>query len=298
MHSKNRRIARSWTARVAGLSMLFPLLFVAAAPAAQRSPGITGQRLAQAAERYGSVSWPAGPARNGLPVMSLSFDGFDGGPVDFSPGAPVIRRFADGEGVDRFLVEVTVRETAGEARTVLLEYLASVSSSHKVPTLASLGIVAGDVGYVGRAPEKRISWIVFLRGNIAVRVACLDPRAVPHPEMGRIAVAIDRQILNRPALSPRDETHRITLGAIVPARPACRAGEVLTLELPLVDEAGAPVAVRWMVGGAGQGYVERNSSGTWQLHTTKEGTIDLACHVLGPNGFTSSASVTIEVGQE
>lgn len=298
MHSKNSVSARSWTARSAGLSILILLLFVGAAPAAQQSPGLAGQRLAEAAERYGSASWPAGPARGGLPVMGLFFDGFDGGPVDFNPGAPVIRRFADGEGVDRFLVEVSVRETTGEARTVLLEYLASVSSPHKVPTLASLGIAAGDIGYVGRAPEKRISWIAFLRGNIAVRVACLDPRADPHPEMGRIAAALDRQILHRSALSPSGEIQRFALAAITPARPAGSAGEVLPLELQLAGEAGAPAAIRWVVGGPGQGYVEQDDSGTWQLHTTKEGTIDLACHVLGPNGFTSTASVTIEVAKE
>ncbi len=293
MQKINAAIARSLTARVAGLSIILLLAFTAAAPAAQQSSGIAGQRLAAAAVRYESASWPAGPVRAALPLIDISFDGYTGGPVDFNPGAPVIRRFADQQGVERFLVEISVRETAAEARTVLLEYLASISSSRKVPTAASLDISAGDVGFVGRAPEKRISWIAFLRGNVAVRVACLDPRSDPHPEMDRLAAALDRQILDQPVLQD-DEKAGQTLITSLGAVPACRAGDTVPLELQLTE---APLAVQWVVGGPGQGYVEQDEAGVWRLFTTREGTIDLGCHVLGGNGFTASKSVTIEVSR-
>lgn len=294
MHNQNARIARSLTARVAGLSIIVLLAWVAVAAATQASPGIAVQRLAAAADRYQSSSWPAGPARAGLPVMDISFDGYQGGPVDFTPGAPVIRRFAGQEGVDRFLVELSVRETADAARTVLLEYLASVSSPHKVPAAASLGISAGDVGYVGRAPENRVSWIAFLRGNIAVRVVCLDPRSDPHPEMGRIAAALDLQILDQPALMAGEKVERIILASLTAAR-TCRAGSVVPLELQLT---AVPTAIQWVVGGPGQGYVEQDDAGVWRLHTTGEGAIDLVCHVLGADGFTSSAHASVDVGGE
>jgi hypothetical protein len=294
MQKIDATIPRSLTARVAGLSIFFLIAFTAAAPAVQRAPGIAGQRLAAAAARFESASWPAGPVRAALPPLTISFDGYTGGPVDFNPGAPVIRRFADQQGVECFLVEISVRETAAEARSVLLEYLASISSPGIVPTAASLGISAGDIGFVGRAPEQRISWIVFLRGNVTVRVACLDPRFDPHPEMGRIAEALDRQILDQPLLLADEKTDRILITSLR-AAPGCRAGDAVPLELKLT---AAPVAVQWVVGGPGQGYVEQDEAGVWRLYTTREGAVDLACHVLGGNGFTASASVTIEVSKE
>lgn len=295
MHIQNAAIVRSWTARVAGLSIILTLA-LAAAVAAQHTPGLAGKRLADAAERYGAASWPVGPVRAGLPVMGLSLDGYSGRPVDFTPGAPAVRRFAGEDGVERFQVEVSVRKTAGEARTVLLEYLASLSSPHQVPTAAGLGIPAGDIGFVGRAPGKRIAWIAFLRGNVAVRVSCLDPRSDPHPEMDRIASAVDSLILNQRVLTAGEKAERITITALSTARRACRAGEAVPLDLRL---SRTPAAVHWVVGGPGQGYVEKgNHSGTWRLHTTRQGAIDLSCHVLGPNGFTASRTVAIEVGRE
>lgn len=299
MNTAQTTIARSLAARAAGLWIILLFTIVAAAPAAAHAPGLVGQRLADAAERYEADKWPVGPVRTGLSLAALSIDGYSGGMVEFTPGAPVVRHFAGDDGVDRFLVEVSVRETVDQARTALLEYLASVSSPHKVPTLASLDIVAGDVGYAGRAPGKRIAWIAFLRGNIACRIVCLDPRADPHPEMGVIAAALDREILHRPVTSSKDLVPRVALvSAIVPSRTACRAGEVLPLVLHLADKSGSPAAVRWVVGGPGQGYVEQDASGIWQLHTTKEGAIELTCHVLGPNGFTDSASIALEVNRE
>lgn len=294
MKPANRTIARSVAARVAGLSIIL-LLALAAVATAQQTPGLAGQRLADAAQRYNASSWPAGPVRAGLPVLDLTLDGYSGGAVDFSPQAPAIRRYADETGVDRFLVEVSVRETAAGARTVLLEYLASVSSSRLVPTAASLGILVGDTGYVGRAPEKRISWIAFLRGNVAVRVACLDPRSDPHPEMARIASAVDRLILDQPVQPAGEKAGRIAVTSLSASRQDCRAGDIVPLEVIL---SRSPAALRWVVGGPGQGYVEQDPSGAWQLHTTKDGAIDLACHVLGPDGYTASKSVTIEVEKE
>jgi hypothetical protein len=164
-----------------------------------------------------------------------------------------------------------------------------------VPTAAELGLAVGDVGFVGRAPGKRVAWIAFIRGNVALRLVCLDPRSDPHPEMARIAAELDRLVLDRPLLPAGEAPARIAVGSLDAGRASCRAGEALPLQLEL---SGAPVAVHWVVGGPGQGYVERGHSGAWVLHTTKEGAIDLTCHVLGENGFTASGTVRIEVGAE
>jgi len=282
--------------RVIGLWVVGMLLSVAAVVAGPGAGGIPEQRLAAAAERYDAASWPAGPRRAGVPVASLGVDGYTGGAIEFFPPAPITRRFADGDGVDRVLVEVSVRETVGGARAVLLEYLASVNSLVAVPRAETLGVAVGDLGYLGRAPGDRIAWIAFIRGNIAVRVVCLDPQADPHPEMAMIATALDRQIPARP-LGPAAGTAsgRIALEALTPARAACRAGETVALEL---RASGPLAAVDWVVGGPGQGYVEQDETGAWLLHTTGAGTIELACHVLGPSGFTASMKTTVEVGED
>ena len=53
------------------------------------------------------------------------------------------------------------------------------------------------------------------------------------------------------------------------------------------------------MGGPGQGYVEKDKSGRWVLHTTKEGSIRLTCTVLGALGVATVAeSRTIEVARK
>lgn len=294
---KNRRrqqsIDRSLAVRVAGAALAL-LLAVAAAGAAEL-PGLAAKRLDETAARYEAAAWPTGPARAGLPLMAIAAEGYAGGPAELLPGPLALRRFADDEGAERLLVEVSVRETAAEARTVLLEYLASANSPAPVPRLASLDIPVGDIGFVGRAPGKRIAWIAFLRGNVAVRLVCLDPQADPHPEMAAIAAGIDRLVLEQPLPAEAGPGSRIAVTALTCGRQHCVAGDVVPLRVGLNAE---PAAVRWVVGGPGQGYVERDARGVWQLHTTKDGSIDLECRVLGPNGFTDSASVILAVAAE
>jgi len=287
---RQKTIHRSLAGRIAGA--LLALLLVAAAAGAAELPGLATKRLAEAAVRYEAAAWPSGPARTGLPLMAITADGYVGGPAELLPGAQVLRRFADDEGVERLLVELSVRHTAAEARTVLLEYLASVNSPHPVPEASGLGLAVGDAGYVGRAPGKRIAWIAFVRGNVTVRLVCLDPQADPHPEMAAIAAGIDRLVLEQPARADAGPGPRIAITALACSRRQCVAGEVVPLQLRLSAE---PAAMRWVVGGPGQGYVERDDHGVWQLHTTKHGAIDLQCHVLGPNGYTDSGTTHIEV---
>jgi len=109
---RQKTIHRSLAGRIAGA--LLALLLVAAAAGAAELPGLATKRLAEAAVRYEAAAWPSGPARTGLPLMAITADGYVGGPAELLPGAQVLRRFADDEGVERLLVELSVRHTAAE----------------------------------------------------------------------------------------------------------------------------------------------------------------------------------------
>ena len=58
------------------------------------------------------------------------------------------------------------------------------------------------------------------------------------------------------------------------------------------------VALKWVVGGAGQGYVEKDAQGRWCLHTTGPGTISLALYALGSNGVAAEKRAQVEVADD
>jgi len=152
---------------------------------------------------------------------------------------------------------------------------------------------------VGYAPGDRIAWIAFTRGNVAIRLVCLDPRAASYPPMARIAVEIDRLILDQPILVSPDQVRGPSFVEFNLSRSSCVAGQVVPLTLLLADPAGQPAALYWVVGGPGQGYVEQDKGGGWFLHTTKAGAIQLTCHALGARGIASSSpELSLQVSDE
>ncbi len=62
------------------------------------------------------------------------------------------------------------------------------------------------------------------------------------------------------------------------------AGDVLPIEVEVVDPMGGTPHFQWVVGGPGQGYVEQDADGVWQLHTTGPGVITLSLEVTGSTG--------------
>ena len=253
-------------------------------------------RIIATKERYAFDAWQRTDRRSdGFPVSALRYSGYtEEAEVDFMPGEPVVRRFRSEEGIIRFLVELSAHETAAQARELLVGYLTFVSSPKTLPTTASLGIAAGDIGFVGSSRDNRISWIAFARGNITVRICCLDPRADPHPDMAYVAKQTDRQILAQPALGLQAPLTRPVITRLDLHRSSCKAGEVVPLDL----RSTRIIAEHWVIEGSGQGYVEKDRNGQWRLHTTGSGTIKLVCHVLGSNGFATSKSVSIRVEPE
>ena len=78
-------------------------------------------------------------------------------------------------------------------------------------------------------------------------------------------------------------------------RRSCAAGDAVPIDLETTGPEGKAVALNWEVGGPGQGYIEKDEEGRWRLYTTKAGTIQITCHVLGANGVVCSGSVSINV---
>jgi len=75
----------------------------------------------------------------------------------------------------------------------------------------------------------------------------------------------------------------------------CLEGTVLQLDLDVVDPAGRQFRPRFIIGGPGQGYVERGSDGRWRLFTTGPGEITLAVEVMGSTGTFTRSQQTLLV---
>jgi hypothetical protein len=261
---------------------------------------VVDPQLAATLRSYGAESWPRGALRPGFELGKLVLAGLSGGECEFAPPAPWARRFADAAGTPRVLVEVVVADSAPLAHERLAVWLSTRNNPEPEPTASSQGIVVGDVGFVGLSAAPRISWIAFTRGNVAVRVSCLDPRVDPHPAMPAIATAIDLAILAVPPLPvPAPGKGAVVPKPVVarfaPQRASCTVGDQVVLDLDARDPAGDAVHFEFVVGGPGQGYVEADAIGRQVLHTTKEGAITLTVQASSPMGTLSEATARIDV---
>lgn len=281
------------------LVFLWILLVFASTAFAQTMEADREARLARTMQRYAAHDWPESPARQGLTLEKIRFSGFERSALDFTPGLPITLDFADAEGTPRFVVELQVAERTADARKALVAHLTYITSLNDVPTTKSRGIAAGDIGYIGYSFEQRISWIAFVRGNIYARISCLDPRANPHPDMVRLAETLDRIIRDEPVQKRGAKSAAPTIDRLQPESATLRAGQKTVLDLAVrCADKRSVAAVEWVVGGPGQGYVEKDEEGVWHLFTTRAGSIDLSCHVLADNGLTVSESVKVSVVEE
>jgi hypothetical protein len=256
-------------------------------------------QLAAVLRSYGASSWPRGALRPGFELGKLELAGLRGGECESAPPAPWARRFADANGTPRVMVEVVVADSAPLAHERLAVWLSTRNNPEPAPTANSQGIVVGDVGFVGLSAAPRIAWIAFARGNVAVRVSCLDPRDDPHPDMSAIARGIDLAILAVPVLAVPPGKAAVVpkpvIARFAPQRPSCTVGEPVVLDLDARDPAGGTPHFEFVVGGPGQGYVEADAAGRQVLHTTKEGAITLTVQATGAMGTLAEATARIDV---
>ena len=265
---------------------------------AQQAPPLPlpDPQLVLTAQRYAAATWPQGALRAGIDLDRLELPGLRGGDVEHAPPAPLMRRFADAAGVPRVLVEAVVADDVAAADARLVSWLGTVSSPAPVPTASSEGIVVGELGFVGHSAPPRISWIAFVRGNVAVRVSCLDPRVDPHPNMPGIAAAVDAAIVATRALGKGEVVPKPVVRTFTAERATCRVGENVVLAVDVRDpQPDRAPALEFVVGGPGQGYVEPDATGRYVLHTTKAGAIALVLQATGSLGSLSQATVKIDV---
>lgn len=254
----------------------------------------------EAARRiYKPEVWPKSDRHAGFDLARLTVPGYIGETVIGHDGL-VTRRFLTAE--DRkpsFQVELYVRDEAKAAHEDLLEWVASVSAKKLVPTGEQLDMAVGDISFVGpsQRPDNRPLWIAFTRGNLAVRLSAQDLRRPDAPDLVGITRRIDRGITSQKALPAGVAVPRPVIEAFACSTTECTAGDLVALELDVVDPAGGVARPSFVVGGPAQGYVEMDSEGVWQLHTTGPGAMTLIVEVMGSNGTFDTRRVMLEVGE-
>jgi hypothetical protein len=252
--------------------------------------------LLATAAKYDSAHWPVGARRAGCELGALTLGGLLGKPCERDDLA-VTRRFADAQGKDVVLIEMSVADTVGAAHATLLRHIAFVQSTKTLPTAASRGITAGDVGFVGFGGKEqdRIAWLAFAAGNVEFRVVALDPAATTQPDV-RDAVARLTALVSKSADVPAGTALPAPTIERLNAEPsACKAGESVRLDVTVKDPSGAKATLDFELSGNAQGYVEDDDTGVARFHATKEGHAIVTLFALGANGVVAQKRVEVEV---
>lgn len=271
-------------------------LFAQAGGTPSGSGDVKATVAAAAAEKYDMKHWPAGARRSGCDLGELRLSALSGSEVR-RDGAIVVRHFADAQKRDVVRVEMFVGDTAEAAHARLLQHVAFVQSTKTLPSAASRGITAGDVGFVGYGNKEmdKIAWLAFAAGNVEFRVVSLDPGAPEQPDLRDAAARLT-------ALAQKAAP--VAAGAPIPA-PAIEVfaaqdgkfaiGDAVRLDVRVQDAAGGVAKLDFEVGGTAQGYVEGDDDGFNRFHATKDGHAVVTLFALGSNGVVSEKKLELEI---
>jgi hypothetical protein len=287
------------------LKVLLGALLAVAASAQSSAPrsdversSLEQQHFARTRLVYGQTSWPRSAARAGL-ANELALAGFRSGALDSDQGR-LTREFRHTDATDApaaFVLESRVADSVEAAQELLIEWLAGLQSPARAPDAAEVGLTFGDVAFVGRsgAGPGVLSWIAFVRGNVAVRVSACDPKREPGLDLPSIAAAVDQAVASAAALETGRVPARPVIASLALPTASAVAGAVLPVDVTVADPAGGTPHLQWVVGGPGQGYVERSRDGQWRLHTTGPGPITLALEVTGSTGTWMRREIALDV---
>jgi len=248
-----------------------------------------------AAERYAVADWPRSDRRAGVRLDTVEIRELTGREIESAEPFRTNRRYGDPQ-ADRLEIDVHVRDSVDAAQCVLLGWLANTSRPDAVPTAAKEGMPVGDIGYVGwsRPAERRLSWLAFVRGNVAVRVHCFDPSADPHPDLVAIAQAVDAAIRREAPLAEKAGLPAPAIAAFATAKASCVEGDVVPVTLTVRDDAGV-ANVRFQFDGPGQAYVEGDSQKGFVLHTTGAGPLTVRVFVTNRCGVTAESLLRLSI---
>jgi hypothetical protein len=271
-----------------------------ATKASARSQAAPDAGLEQARKTYRATEWPRGVRYQGFVLGQFALPGLTGREPECLPPAPVQRHYGDDQGRDRVRIEYYLEDTAAQAHERLLGWLATRSNTDPAPTAASQGVIVGDVGYAGRSGTGagRFARLAFTRGNLAFRVLDLAPATTPPLDLGSIALALDAASQKAaPLAATATVPARPRIARFAPARSRCLAGEVVPVDLEIEDPASGRPLVQWIVGGLdqGQGYLQQDAGGRWQLHTTGKGPLVLTVCVVASTGSVASRSCELVI---
>ena len=263
---------------------------------------LAAARLEAVRAQYRADEWPKGATRDGFPLAAFVLEGWRGSAFRSDAGhlKRVFRRTEKSEVRSGFLIESFVAENAQAAHKVLLTWLAERQAPTAAEAARDRDIDVGDVGFlaVSQGDNPTLLWIAFVRGNVAVRVANVNARVQPKLDLATISGKIDATISERKALPAGATPPRATISKLVSAKRKATAGDVIRLDAQVVDPGGGTPHLQWVVGGAGQGYVEKQDDGAWYLFTTGSGKITLILEVTASTGTFTTKSIELSVGDD
>lgn len=261
------------------------------------------ERIATVRGLYDVDSWQLGAVRDGVLLGSLELSGLRGDAMR-PKGDVVIRSFtradAPADASAALLVEVAVADSVEAAQDRLVLWLAGLSSPQAAPEDTRFGVDLGQAGYVGPsgAGQRAFSWVAFVRGNVAVRLLNVDPRANPTLDLGKLAEAIDQGITARAPLAlgaavPKPQVAKLGVAAESPVV----AGQPVLLDVAVVDPLDGAPALAWNVGGVGQGYVELRGDG-WYLFPTGAGAATVTLTAVGSTGTVTTRTLDVGIADD
>ncbi|MFT4538044.1 MAG: hypothetical protein ACI841_001141 [Planctomycetota bacterium] len=246
--------------------------------------------------KYDKPAWQQGVRRTGFPVLSLQLEGWRRGQL-MTDGRLLSLPFHEGDNTrPSFVIETIVNDTIAESQDRLIDWLAGIQSPATMPTTETRGIAAGNTGYVGPAQrgENALSWVAFVRGNVAVRLLAVDPN-LSGLTMGDLSKQIDMRLKAQPALAADVSMPKAQVSSLNASSSEVTAGEAFELTYAIAAPFATDHKLEWIIGGPGQGYVEVAQSGRRYLYTTAPGSIDLIMQVTAGNGSVTTHSIQLEV---
>ena len=268
------------------------------APAVGSSAKEVDPAIELARLRYGAAEWPRGDRRVGFALGEFSIAGLTGGTLEFHAGG-VSRRFDDATGVGRVLIELSVSDQVAGAHDALLHHIAYVQSTKTLPTAASRGIAAGDIGYIGHGGRdgSKIAWLAFTVGNLEFRVQDLNVDAAGAVAVRPVVEQLAAQAAAMPVVPAGVVLPRPSIERFAAEASSVVAGESVLIDVVGHDSDGKPAAVDFIVGGTnqGQGYVEQDEQARWRFHATGAGATQITLEARSRLGTKTTRTIEITV---
>lgn len=258
------------------------------------------ERLEEVKKEYGFADWDRQPQmRNGFYFLALTFEHWKARDL-FLNRRFITRTFSGKDQPDpraAFTVEAFVADSVEEAHEVLIGWLASRAVPGTLPPMQKDShpnhqSAVGNISYIaGEGGTKSSLFLVFTRGNIAVRMSGAHQRLYPKLDremLLELALKIDSEILKRPAPPNQKPERPRILEFEFSSKEFAVGGStrlVLKIEDPgLEDPAQKNFLTNLRLSGKAQAIVNRDKEGDWSLRFTDFGEMTVVLEVVSSIG--------------